>query len=398
MPVPTLDRFTEAVLRYLADHPEGAKTRDAVEGVAASLGLTRADREETVPSGTLPLYRNRALWAHHLLKRAGYSTSPKRGIWLLSPRGFAFAATHEAPLTKEALHELRRSRSCFLTAPAGTSMDVLRGVLTDRDVTILAPEVLRPGASWREQLQEVLERVDFVVGVLPSPSPSASVLFDLGHASALGKRIVLFVEPGSERLPATMADLLTIKTELNNRDALGFAIDQLIRAPKAPRQRAPLRPEASRALGSQVDEFLRRLSRMERESDFEALLYEVLRESAVDAVAQPRIKDRRPDFAMWSDALASYVGNPLIIEVKRSIAGQRAAEAIRQVQEYVLDAGAFWGVLIYVDGPSPGDALLKSTPLVLALRFSDLLERLRQQSFVDIIRTLRNERVHGTGQ
>lgn len=78
MPVPTYDQFIEPVLRYLADCLEGAPTRDVQEAAAKSRGLTNAQRQETIVSGKTT-YRNRAGWAHDRLKRAGYSSSAKRG-------------------------------------------------------------------------------------------------------------------------------------------------------------------------------------------------------------------------------------------------------------------------------------------------------------------------------
>ncbi|MGO8792615.1 MAG: winged helix-turn-helix domain-containing protein [Terriglobia bacterium] len=32
-------------------------------------------------SGTQAIYKNRAGWAHDRLKRTGFSTSPRRGLW-----------------------------------------------------------------------------------------------------------------------------------------------------------------------------------------------------------------------------------------------------------------------------------------------------------------------------
>ena len=92
MPVPTYDHFIDPLLRFLAAHPEGARTADAHQAVAARLGLDDADRAARVPSGVQPLYKNRNGWAHDRLKRAGLSTSPRIGFWKLTPEGIAYAA------------------------------------------------------------------------------------------------------------------------------------------------------------------------------------------------------------------------------------------------------------------------------------------------------------------
>src|SRR5437868_3093627 len=95
MTVPTYDQFIAPLLRFLAEHLDGARTADAYEAVAAALGLSDDDRAERVPSGVQPLYKNRNGWAHDRLKRAGLSTSPWVGFWKLTPEGLKYTAKNK---------------------------------------------------------------------------------------------------------------------------------------------------------------------------------------------------------------------------------------------------------------------------------------------------------------
>jgi restriction system protein len=106
MPVPTYDHFVEPVMRYLAQHPQGASARDVHDAAAEALHLSDTDRAELLPSGAQRVYKNRAGWAHDRLKRAGFSVSPQRGHWQLTEQGVAFASAHPAPLSDEALEKL----------------------------------------------------------------------------------------------------------------------------------------------------------------------------------------------------------------------------------------------------------------------------------------------------
>ena len=89
MSVPTYDRFIEPILRYLAQHPNGAAAKDVHDAAARELQITDADRQELLPSGAQPIYKNRAGWAHDRLKRAGLSSSPRRGYWQLTQEGWS---------------------------------------------------------------------------------------------------------------------------------------------------------------------------------------------------------------------------------------------------------------------------------------------------------------------
>lgn len=105
MPVPTYDKFIEPVLRFLAAHPGGAATKDVQDAAADRLGLGEAERNELIASGQAT-FRNRANWAHDRLKRAGLSSSAKRGYWVITKEGLDYAAQHPAPLSPSEIEHL----------------------------------------------------------------------------------------------------------------------------------------------------------------------------------------------------------------------------------------------------------------------------------------------------
>ena len=80
--------------------------REAHEAAAEALGVSNEDRQELLPSGVQPIYKNRAGWAHDRLKRAGLSSSPRRGFWQLTDQGKAFASQHAAPLSPKDVEQL----------------------------------------------------------------------------------------------------------------------------------------------------------------------------------------------------------------------------------------------------------------------------------------------------
>lgn len=105
MSIPTYDQFIEPILRYLAATPEGAAARDVHEAAADALNLTDTQRQELIASGQAT-YKNRAGWAHDRLKRAGLSSSAKRGYWKLTDAGITYAAQHPVPLAAEKVEQL----------------------------------------------------------------------------------------------------------------------------------------------------------------------------------------------------------------------------------------------------------------------------------------------------
>lgn len=184
MSVPTYDKFIEPVLRHLARHPEGVRAREAHEAAADALGLDEEARQLTVPTGQ-PLYNNRAGWAHDRLKRAGLSSSPKRGLWKITPEGSRFVSENPGPLSEEQVREIARSFIDVRLRPvsAGNSGEVTQvdeedEVLSPDDRLQTALEEIR--ASVATELLELLSQV--------SPKYFETVVLDVLHKLGYGTR------------------------------------------------------------------------------------------------------------------------------------------------------------------------------------------------------------------
>ena len=70
MAVPSFDSLMLPVLQTLVDG-KIHRPQEVSDLVAARLGVSADDQAEMLPSGAMPRYRNRILWALHYMKRAG---------------------------------------------------------------------------------------------------------------------------------------------------------------------------------------------------------------------------------------------------------------------------------------------------------------------------------------
>lgn len=175
MAVPTYDKFIEPVLRYLAAHPDGAPARDVSAAAADALQLSDADRQELLPSGAQPTYKNRAGWGHDRLKRAGLSASPRRGFWQITPQGVEFALQHPAPLSLEIVAGIAEVRTANAQeTPTPTIAEDHIATPDDR----LGDALAELRAAVIRELREALARV--------SPSFFETIVLDVLHRLGYG--------------------------------------------------------------------------------------------------------------------------------------------------------------------------------------------------------------------
>jgi restriction system protein len=187
MAVPTYDRFIEPVLRYLALNPQGAAAREVHEAAALALGVSEADKQELLPSGSQPVYRNRAGWAHDRLKRAGLSSSPRRGFWKLTEEGLRYAASHPSSLAGNDVENLAIGFMDVRLRSVGPSGSMLPSAATPDAAasSVIASPDDRLGEAILELRRAVAGEVLDALAVV-SPSFFETIVLDLLHRMGYG--------------------------------------------------------------------------------------------------------------------------------------------------------------------------------------------------------------------
>lgn len=187
MTVPTYDKFIEPLLRYLAANESGVTAKQAHEQAANALGLSDEDKQTMLPSGAQLIYKNRAGWAHDRLKRAGLSSSPRRGIWQITSEGLEFVKIHPEPFTSELSEELAMSHIGIRLKPV-----VSDSLEMGSDMPHLPPPVgplASPDDRLGQALSELREAAETeLLELLANVSPAffETIVLDLLHRMGYG--------------------------------------------------------------------------------------------------------------------------------------------------------------------------------------------------------------------
>jgi restriction system protein len=183
MGIPTFDQFIEPLLRFLTTQPEGALARDVYEAVANAVQLSEQERAALLPSQTQQVYKNRIGWAHNRLKRAGLSSSARRGLWCLTDKGFSFASSHPYPLSCDQLSHLVVGYLDVRLKEASSEPDILT------KPSDLQNETASPEERLGEAVKEIRESVAAdLLETLSKVSPTyfETIVLDLLHKMGYG--------------------------------------------------------------------------------------------------------------------------------------------------------------------------------------------------------------------
>ena len=183
MAIPTYDAFIDPLLRVLARHPDGIRAQEAQEIIAQIVGLTEDEKAELLPSGRQPVYKNRIGWAHDRLKRAGYSSSPRRAWWTVTPNGIAFAQAHPQAIPPDAIDRLTH-----VAADSRIRTDEIK-TSGESPTNATPPDVTSPEERLEAALDEIHDSVAAdLLALIAANTPEffEQLVLDLLHALGYG--------------------------------------------------------------------------------------------------------------------------------------------------------------------------------------------------------------------
>ena len=168
---------------------------------------------------------------------------------------------------------------------ANLNLGTLRESLLAHGIRPLIPLDLAAGTDWASEIQRQLQEADLVIGVLPSSRQAPFVMFELGQACALGKRILLISSSKADWLSFALKRVLVLRVDVKNRQALDFALEQFLSAPTHQQPEQIRKQFESKALGPQADVLLERLKqwrKTEDEQTLEGIVGDALRDTGTD--------------------------------------------------------------------------------------------------------------------
>ena len=295
--------------------------------------------------------------------------------------------------------------TCFISAPAGVNLTTIKQILLERDIEFVLPsEVLTHGQSISGKIKKLISLSDIFIAVFDDVHDNGNILFELGLAVGLKKQIIILTPP-SFSLPSDLSGFLVLRVTQDNLDALGFSLDQMLAATgKKSKKRAIKKYDdfkiTKKPISNKIHELKNKLNDLDsRVADYtlERFVADLLKESGISVIQQSGKPDTGADFAIWSDELGAILGNPILIEIKRTIRDRaQARQVTNQLTRYIEKNNSKSAIVLYLEG-LPSDRIQEFTNKfnILFFRLGDIVEQLQNNTFADTIRIRRNRIAHG---
>jgi hypothetical protein len=289
----------------------------------------------------------------------------------------------------------------YISHAADQRIDTVRKLLENEGVTVNGSFDISVPDNVGEAIQAGMKAADAIIAIIGAEGKN--VFYDLGFATALGKPILILLEPGVP-VPGFASRDRHLVSNLKDSNVLRLGVKKFLnelQGRSIKRRNTRSSPPSKQPNRSDIRKVLEQLSRLRRSSNarqIERLVAELLNAAAVTAVEEYKgPEDRGVDFAVWSDAVQEQLGNPVLVEIKTGVlTGDHFRAAYRRLVDQVSQADARAGLLLYFDA---NDRRFHRPdmwmPSVLAIDLEDFAKELLVKSFAKALIEHRNRLVHG---
>jgi hypothetical protein len=307
----------------------------------------------------------------------------------------------ESELVTEATSKVR---TCYVAAHINSDLQAIEELLLERQLRpMVSADLSATASTFIGGVVDAISNADLFLAVLSSKQQNDNIFIELGIAIAQERRILILAPPDVPVM-LDIAEIPTIRTDVTNRNAISLMLDQVLAAPpRKYRPHSPVSPtQKGQPIGDLADELLEKLEASGEhvhEDKLVQLVMLALQNSGNSTIENTLLyaegkPDRGADLIVWSDELGPWIGNPLIIEVKRTLKEPRSA--VEQVLSYLQLSQTRSALILYANkAASIGNLASISPPNIFFLGIHELLAAMRTTSFAKIMIDLRNRRVHG---
>ena len=289
--------------------------------------------------------------------------------------------------------ELTR-RTCFISEPAEVDTTILQNILNEKGLLarIEQGDVISD-ASFDKNLLNAIVSSDFFIGVLQAGVDNSKVYYELGVADGTGIRTLIFTSASLKNGVKSIKGSLYMRVAMDNREAMEFAIDQVIKAPEIERDRARVESKITKPIGKIAKDLLAELTKPESTLGAypENAVIRAIGSSGVNVLVRSKYWDSGADMALWADELEGSVGNPLLIEVKQHISGSTSITRLaNQLDSYLESSNADWLLLLYLEGPEEDSDVWNQFPeYVMHMPVPEFLKNFEESNLVEIVKSLK---------
>lgn len=291
---------------------------------------------------------------------------------------------------------------CYLSYTYGQNIRIIKNILNENQIEVEDFIDLKSGQLLIDGISDKIERSDFVFAVYDD---NPNISFEIGIAYKSKKPIFLILPEEIDNFPSPsyLNGTTYTYTTLQDYNKINYNLQLFLKqipTKLKSKKKTDTKKKKSNLLPKTYLNTLNQIKRL-NEKEFETYVSNIFQALKIDAFAQnvENNNEIRADLALWLDDVNSLIGNPILVEIKKTNSPRILRKAIKILSTSVQKYNSKCALLIYDD--SDGSALpqiYSKDQYVLLTGIQNFIEKLTKNNLSNVLAELRNENIHSLWQ
>ena len=290
----------------------------------------------------------------------------------------------------------------FISYRFGDDISAILKILENNKIELFdSSSLLFNNKSIQSATKDTIKACDFVI--LLYSKENSNIAFEAGMAFTLNKPIFSIVSPDIKEEPAFIRNSACVRSFSNEYDKISFNFNVFLKSVRPKKITASAASigihshvfyGGGEAVSQKYQEAISIWDKFHQNENGHELFFQKLFELYQIKFVQNTTHNEDKlyaDFSIWSDQLTSLLGNPILVEISKTLSSAKISTFLNEISKNNNHSYLFFYETLRDDNTE-----LPSTSRCLFISIYDLLQKLKSLDFSDSIRQLRNEIAHKT--
>jgi hypothetical protein len=296
-------------------------------------------------------------------------------------------------------------KHCFVISSADIKLTNLEEIFKSLNVRISYALSSDEGHLSLYLIKKMLSEADFVCAIIPKPSTTTNILFELGLVEGSKIPLLIIIDP-DEPLIFKLQGLNYIRCRIDDIENLKAYIVSFIKYEYKGKNKSRIAPVYHKTGASvnikathraiKIDDKLLLNDKIKHVPSIENAVFNIFQNYGYITVESPSNKIYGPDMAIWINEMENIINNPIVIDIKYgSLTKAKIDESVLHLRKYMNKSHTMMGLIIYKSTNNfKYSGSIGGLPIVIPLDFEQLLDLLNKGIFINELLNQRNKIVH----
>lgn len=285
----------------------------------------------------------------------------------------------------------------YLSSRFGADISGISKMLDDLGIQRVSQgSDLKPVMSFLDIIKSAVKDSDAIIVIYEKPGTLLG--YEIGLAQAFDKPVFSIITAQKTDVPEVLKESVYVFAKIADIETIKYSFNIFLKNIKSKKKQNSQSKKVD--ISTLKYDWTIKYKNIDKknERNLEILFNEIFEFNKLDVIANKQKSNIKyfADFCIWSDYLSSFLGNPILIEIKKSLDNKTYKKFYSNFQKTIDNSNANSGIVFYENLNDLSENQLNTFVYnkILSININTFLDKLKDCDFNQAIIETRNELIH----